>query len=115
MKKIILSLLSGILMISLGSFTKSPKIKFESNKANFELLQVNEKYRVTAQTRNAYGTNYWIDIIVEGYIKDWGKKINSVYYDDGYGLKKVSYYKDYEYEDSYYIIIDYTTKYYFKF
>lgn len=73
-----------------------------------------EKYRVTAETRNLYGKNYWVDIIVEGYIGYGISTIYGVYYDDGFGLKKISYSKDYEYENTYYIYIE-STKYYFKF
>lgn len=73
-----------------------------------------EKYRVTARTRNSYGDNYWVDLIVEGNVSHYGNSIYRVYYDDGYGLKMTNYSIDYGYEDSYYVIIDYKT-YYFRF
>ena len=73
-----------------------------------------EKYRVTARTRNSYGENYWVDLVVEGSVSSLGSSIYSVYYDDGYGLKSVSYMTDFTYDNTYYVYIN-GKQFYFKF
>ena len=73
-----------------------------------------EKYRVTAKTRNSYGENYWIDLVVEGSVSSLGSSIYGVYYDDGYGLKSVSYMTDFTYDNTYYVYIN-GKQFYFKF
>jgi len=65
-----------------------------------------ENYRITAKTRNTYGENYWIDLIVEATVFSGSKMIHGVFYNDDYGLKKLTYYRDYNYEESYYVVID---------
>ena len=110
MKK--LKLILGILLLLFGSYAISSNVIFKTTFNNE--ISSGDKYRVTAQTRNPYGQNYWIDLIVEGYVGPSGNSITAVYYNDGYGLKSVSYGIDYEYENSYYVMIDYKT-YYFTF
>ena len=39
-----------------------------------------DKYRVTAQTNNEYGKNYWIDIVVEATVASYGTTIHGVFY-----------------------------------
>ena len=112
MKKNIL--LISIFCVQFFAFSKANEpVKHDSTNIS-EPKVSGEKYRVTAETRNLYGKNYWVDLIVEGYISYGIKSIYGVYYDDGFGLKKVSYYTDYEYENTYYVYIE-STKYYFKF
>ena len=69
------------------------------------------KYRVTAQTENSYGQNYWVDLIID---VDYHDYISSVYYNDGTGLKRVTSSKVYGYENKYQVTIDWKT-YYFTF
>ena len=62
------------------------------------------KYRVTAQTENSYGQNYWVDLILE---VDNSNYIYGVYYNDGTGLKELSYSKVYGYDNKYQVYINY--------
>lgn len=110
-----------VFLLGIG-LVSSALLVFGNNSKTFDTkgkpsgIEVNlgDKYRVTAQTRNAYGDNYWIDLIVEGSTLYGTSSIYGVYYNDGYGLKQITYYIDYEYENSYYVYID-TRQYYFTF
>jgi hypothetical protein len=73
-----------------------------------------EKYRVTARTRNSYGENYWVDLVVEGQVSSLGNTIYRVYYNDGYGLKSLTYMMEYGYDNTYYVYLD-GNNYYFEF
>ena len=73
-----------------------------------------EKYRVTARTRNSYGENYWVDLVVEGSVSSLGSSIYNVYYNNGYGLKSITYMRDLTYNNTYYVYLD-GDKYYFEF
>ncbi len=72
------------------------------------------KYRVTAQTEKSYGQNYWVDVIVEASSSAYGNYIYRVYYNDGTGLKELSYSKVYGYENKYLVYVNYEA-YYFTF
>ena len=110
-----------VFLLGIG-LVSSALLVFGNNSKTFETkrkpngIEVNsgDKYRVTAQTRNAYGQNYWIDLVDEGSTLYGSNSIYGVYYNDGYGLKQISYYVDYEYENSYWVSIDSRT-YYFTF
>ena len=74
-----------------------------------------DKYRVTAQTNSQYGQNNWVDLVIDGQVTSYGTTIYGVYYNDGYGLKRISKYVAYGYADgTYYVLINYK-KYYFTF
>ena len=112
-----LLLLFGIAIILLSSFTDNNAVsisKLKKTENNLSEKSVYERYRVTAKTRNTYGTNYWVDLIIEGSVASWGNRIIKVFYDDGYGLKSISHSKDFTYENTYYVRIDGRT-YYFTF
>jgi hypothetical protein len=110
-----LTLLAGIVLCSSMQFS----FQSSSSKINrlFEFKSVKseaDQFRVTAETKNPYGKNYWVDLIIEGTNQYGTKVIYGVYYNDGYGLKKLSYYQDYQYKGTYYVMIN-SQYYYFTF
>jgi hypothetical protein len=112
MKKHIL--LISIFCVQFFAFSKANEPVKQDSIQISEPKVSGDKYRVTAETRNLYGKNYWVDLVVEGSIIYGTRTIYGVYYDDGFGLKRISHSKDYEYENTYYVYIE-STKYYFKF
>jgi hypothetical protein len=115
MKKILILPILAFFAIFLSSYNS---VSTDNRNINIvketKIVKTGEKYRVTAKTRNKYGQNYWVDLIVDGNVTSYSSSIYAVYYDDGYGLKQVTYYSDYEYKNSYYVFID-GNSYYFTF
>ena len=108
MKKIAILTISAI--VSCGTLTS-----FTTNSINRIEHSVSKQYRVTAYTKeDVYGDREWVDLIIEADVTDYSKLIYGVYYDDGYGLKKLIKYNDYEYKDTYYVFIG-SKKFYFTF
>jgi hypothetical protein len=101
---LILSLTIGTTLLSSFNFKADDKVEGT----------IREKYRVTATTKNSYGKNEWIDLIIEADVTSYSKYIYDVYYDDGYGLKRLSKYVDYNYENTYYVLIN-SKQFYFTF
>jgi len=112
--KIVFLLGIGLLASTLFVFGNNSKTIEQKVKSNSINVNSSDRYRVTAQTRNIVGDNYWIDLIVEGSTLYGTNTIYGVYYNDGYGLKKISYSTDFEYENSYYVYIN-SRSYYFTF
>ena len=108
MKKIaLLTLVFGITVTTLTSFSYEPINKIENS--------ISKQYRVTAYTKkDVYGNSQWVDLIVEADVTDYSTLIYGFYYDDGYGLKKLTKYNDYEYKDTYYVFIN-SKQFYFTF
>ena len=103
-----------VVMSLLLSFTYVEAVTPKSNKKEKTEIKSQGRYRVTAQTRHKYRKNHWVDLIVKGNVASYGNSIYNVSYDDGYGVKRLSHYTDYEYENSYYVFID-SEQYYFTF
>ena len=103
-----------LMTILLSTFSEQSNHLNTQNQKIDNAIFSNDRYRVTAETRNPYGKNYWVDLIVEAYVSSGYSSISSVKYDDGNGLKTLSYSKEYGYDNTYSVYIDYQ-KYYFKF
>lgn len=102
------------LILSVG-FTMSSFKSSEAKLKTEKVVQTGENYRVTAYTKkDIYGESKWIDLTVNAYVTQYTKIIYNVYYNDGYGLKKVNPTKDWEYKDTYKVYID-GAYYYYKF
>jgi len=101
-------------LFNLNNFAHSESTCTDEPTTVSKTSKTGDKFRVTAETRKQYGKNYWIDLTIDGTNQFGISSIYGVYYNDGYGIKKVSHQKDYNYENTYYVTIDYE-KYYFTF
>lgn len=71
-----------------------------------------ETYRITARTKSVNNQTEWVDLIVEANITPQVTSIWAVYYNDGYGLKIMNYYRDPYYSSTYYVYISGKTFYF---
>ena len=106
MKKSILIFAMAASFVSLAPTTQAAK--------KAEISTSYSKYAVTGYTRNRYGTNYSISLMIEGSSNGYFSTITAVYYNDGYSWQKTYCSSVFNEENNYSVNIDFKT-YYFTF